>query len=586
MSAPLCTFPWHYLTITSHGYYQPCCYLAYGCNTPPETQEEVIGLFNSGAMQSLRAKLINNDLDGLYCKGCAARLQTVDDFPADAHMSNPAYRAHRKRLVEAYTQRQTDVPALPSLLELSVTRQCNLRCCMCHITEEDSFRDEPVVTTAHFLGLLQDVNMREVGLLRLLGGEIFFAPDGLEILDAVVSEGLEDTRLEVLTNGMLLDKFVHKVEKVANLKLTFSIDGYGEAYKSIRRGGNWERLLRNMQLVNTLREGRPNWEVRISSVIMRSSITSLDALVELADTFNYPIVFHKVLGHLWDENPFLFTALLDDIPWRASFDEAIARAERVAMPDVARTLRDYKQELEDCLTGTFSPANIDTQLFQECLQRLQALDQQRPVLLSGMNQQSYSILNADTIRALRLQAIIELDPKKIGHSYMGLPVQSLESLHETREAIVVCFGTTLYKQLRKLQEGGLVFSLLDMSLPAAVREQARDVCSRLDGRAVVIYGAGGHTVSLLDGVAPGELKAVAIADRNPSLHGTEMLGLPVIAPEGILQYAKDVLISSGAYEHQIQRALEETFGERLRIHTLYASPCWLGSGTAQDGNQT
>ncbi|MBK9218235.1 MAG: glycosyltransferase [Uliginosibacterium sp.] len=87
------------------------------------------------------------------------------------------------------------------------------------------------------------------------------------------------------------------------------------------------------------------------------------------------------------------------------------------------------------------------------------------------------------------------------------------------------------------------------------------------GEPVVIYGAGAHTRQFSPQFQ--RLRIAAVADRDTSLWGSEVLGHPVISPAQIPDYARHVVISSRAYEEGIERDLCRLHGKHLTIHPLY-----------------
>lgn len=87
------------------------------------------------------------------------------------------------------------------------------------------------------------------------------------------------------------------------------------------------------------------------------------------------------------------------------------------------------------------------------------------------------------------------------------------------------------------------------------------------GEPVVIYGAGAHTRQFYPQFQ--RLRIAAVADRDASLWGGQVLGHPVISPAQIPAYARHVVISSRAYEEGIERDLHALHGEHLSVHALY-----------------
>jgi len=96
------------------------------------------------------------------------------------------------------------------------------------------------------------------------------------------------------------------------------------------------------------------------------------------------------------------------------------------------------------------------------------------------------------------------------------------------------------------------------------------------GAKVVVYGASVHTTQLFEWTPLARAAILAIADRDPTLHGTRQRGYPVIAPEAIRATGADVvLVSSQRYQEEICDQLAGLEGH-CRLVTLY--PRNPGSG--------
>ena len=92
--------------------------------------------------------------------------------------------------------------------------------------------------------------------------------------------------------------------------------------------------------------------------------------------------------------------------------------------------------------------------------------------------------------------------------------------------------------------------------------QRRDFLARLRARVdaelprwcserqrIAIYGAGYHTECLLDATDLGKAELVSLVDGNPGKQGSRVLGLPVVAPEGLAALRPDAIVIS-SYDFQ------------------------------------
>lgn len=100
-------------------------------------------------------------------------------------------------------------------------------------------------------------------------------------------------------------------------------------------------------------------------------------------------------------------------------------------------------------------------------------------------------------------------------------------------------------------------------LPSLIK-RFQHLKTHLGDEPVVVYGAGIHTRQhwqYLQG-----LNVVAIADKQPTLHGQQLFDLPIISPDKIPSFAKHVVISSKAFELNIEDELSVL---PVSTHTLY-----------------
>lgn len=91
--------------------------------------------------------------------------------------------------------------------------------------------------------------------------------------------------------------------------------------------------------------------------------------------------------------------------------------------------------------------------------------------------------------------------------------------------------------------------------------------SSLRNSDVVIYGIGEHTEKMYPLMQ--NLSIKAFTDSNSTYWGKELFGIRIIPPHEIKQYASKVLISSKAFENEIEKQLLETFDSTIKIYKIY-----------------
>jgi hypothetical protein len=103
-----------------------------------------------------------------------------------------------------------------------------------------------------------------------------------------------------------------------------------------------------------------------------------------------------------------------------------------------------------------------------------------------------------------------------------------------------------------------------------IRQRCFALCEQLKNEAVVIYGAGAHTLYLYENIKPfKKLRITAVADANSALWGNKLHGIPIIPPHEIPHFARHVIISSFAFEEDIYKYLEHLLGQEATLHKVY-----------------
>jgi|GEM_PF-2425597 len=172
----------------------------------------------------------------------------------------------------------------PKKLSLEITEKCNLRCIMCN-RNLGADHKERVMSFFDFKKILTIIpSVKHIDIMGF--GEPFLNPDLFKMLEYGASNGVS---FSITTNAQLLNEPIIK-KLTNNIKsLWFSIDSLNsKKYESIRVGGNLGRLLRNIRLVHKL---RPDIELVIQTILLKSNANELKKFVDLADELNAELRF-------------------------------------------------------------------------------------------------------------------------------------------------------------------------------------------------------------------------------------------------------------------------------------------------------
>lgn len=167
---------------------------------------------------------------------------------------------------EEYTYRH------PFILELEITRRCNLRCVHCYAEASGGpFEDE--MSLDEIRGMLGDARSIGIRELSLTGGEVLLRPDFLAIVDAAVDLGYA---VRFVTNGTLLDDRMLAALCERAIKLvTVSLDAVSPGpHERLRGGGSHAPTL---AAIDRLVEA--GFRLSVITAFSRLNIEDFDALL-------------------------------------------------------------------------------------------------------------------------------------------------------------------------------------------------------------------------------------------------------------------------------------------------------------------
>ncbi|MEA3429867.1 MAG: radical SAM protein [Nanoarchaeota archaeon] len=129
---------------------------------------------------------------------------------------------------------------IPFVMLMSPTMRCNFKCKGCYAADYDFSKEMPlkkwdeIITEGKQLG---------VGLFIFLGGEPFMRKDDLLYL----MKKHNDAYFQIYSNGSLLSNTVmDEIEKLGNVLITFSIEGFEKDTDDRRHPGTYKRLMELM----------------------------------------------------------------------------------------------------------------------------------------------------------------------------------------------------------------------------------------------------------------------------------------------------------------------------------------------------
>jgi len=124
----------------------------------------------------------------------------------------------------------------PLFVDWAVSSRCTLSCVHCRGVAPSELE------TKQALRVVEEIAELRPQWLLLEGGEPFLREDLYTILQSARALGLQ---VEVITNGQ--EKMDFGRLRAEEVRVSVSLEAVGESYGRLRKGGNFERLIRNLE---------------------------------------------------------------------------------------------------------------------------------------------------------------------------------------------------------------------------------------------------------------------------------------------------------------------------------------------------
>lgn len=257
-----CTYPWTHFSLLPTRI-SPCCNLHIDHSAAIGTPADLLAAINAPDMVRLRQKLLDGETQGTPCEHCRIANTTL---PASGPYARARAALRNKTAVLDYI-----VP----VLAFFSSYKCNLRCIMC-CSKGNHFSDQQTIHV-DYSQLFDSITPNETALLVFCGGgEIFYTQSGRDILTAISrARHLDTVHKELTTNGLLLHNHRDLLSTIRNIEYNISIDGAGQDYENIRSGARWDSVRENVDLLCDIAQTKPDITIKVSCLIMRSSLHSI-----------------------------------------------------------------------------------------------------------------------------------------------------------------------------------------------------------------------------------------------------------------------------------------------------------------------
>jgi len=212
----------------------------------------------------------------------------------------PVDRLSDPDLQAAAARRLTELPYGPREIDCAYDRSCNLTCPSCRTKLIVETENEKKILELQ--GKLEREALADAHYLGITGsGDPFGSPYFRRWLQTMRRADMPKLRLiNLQTNAMLwtpalwktIPEDVRALIKGADISIDAASPG---TYAVNRRGGDFHKLLRNLEFVSALRRDGPLRWVVISMVVQENNFAEMPAFVELGRRLGFDVVYFSQL---------------------------------------------------------------------------------------------------------------------------------------------------------------------------------------------------------------------------------------------------------------------------------------------------
>lgn len=300
-----CVLPWIHFHSWPDGRVMPCCIA--DSNMPVaelKKDESIIQMMNSEDFKRMRSAMLNDE-PVEACKRCYD-LELMGTWTMRQSHNKRRGLEYVKGIAETTKDNGEITDFKMKYMDLRFSNMCNMKCRSCgpgcsslwaqefvdRIGPEEYekyFKTKKIVINQaeemSFMSKLKPY-LKDVTEVYFAGGEIIITPEHYECLDYWIENGLnEQIELTYTTNFSTLKGYKDKDlieywKKFPKLQIWASLDGMGDVAECIRKGTDWERVEKNIQLI---KEQVPHAQFQITPTI------SIWNVFHFPDFFDYMI---------------------------------------------------------------------------------------------------------------------------------------------------------------------------------------------------------------------------------------------------------------------------------------------------------
>jgi radical SAM protein with 4Fe4S-binding SPASM domain len=269
-----CTAPWNLLYVSMDGTVKTCTRGNVYGDLTTNTVDEIV---SNTKFKTLREEILADNITS-NCKRCLSFENTTG-----AGEFNSLRNLYNELAIESSVD-YTDVSQFKlAALDLHWSSVCDLKCVTCWHEQSSSIAREQNLPVKHtppdVANSLIDYiveNQSELKEIYLSGGEPTLIKYNLRLLQQI--EKRSDLLIRVNSNMQwnLDNSIIQEILKFPKVMFTCSIDGIGEKFNYIRRGGNWEVTINNIKFL----QAQTNVDLRANTVFFVLTAQELPDIID------------------------------------------------------------------------------------------------------------------------------------------------------------------------------------------------------------------------------------------------------------------------------------------------------------------
>lgn len=281
-----CAEPFRTLETTHTGLAFVCCPV--WLPTPIGTlDDDPVAMWDGAVARDVRASILDGSFrhcNHLHCPEITNRRLPSRDS------------AEARAVIEAYAS--NEAPRLPSNVNLSHDKSCNLSCPSCrsglYLAKKQKQVQLDELSDRFVLPLLKDAET----VMITGSGDPFASNHFRNIIKKLTPADYPRLRFNLITNGQLCDARAWQDlglgDRVDNVHV--SVDAAtSDTYAFVRRLGDFARLRRNLAFLKTLRESGRIASLEFSMVVQTRNFREMPGLVDMAREFSADAVHFQMI---------------------------------------------------------------------------------------------------------------------------------------------------------------------------------------------------------------------------------------------------------------------------------------------------